>query len=58
MKVNVGEAPGQVQIVLFGTDVEDAKVDGQRVASERLENGGVRISFDGRQPRKLEFGLR
>jgi alpha-glucosidase (family GH31 glycosyl hydrolase) len=58
MKVNVGEAPGQVQFVLFGVNVEEAKVDGQRVASERLENGGVRISFDGRQPRTLEFELR
>ena len=58
MKVDVGEAPGQVKMVLFGVDVEEAKVDGQRVASERLENGGVRISFDGRQPRTLEFELR
>jgi alpha-D-xyloside xylohydrolase len=53
MKVEVGAAPGRVELIVYGEEVSDARADEEALEMRHTEAGGVGASFDGTAPRTV-----
>lgn len=53
--VNTGSTPGEIEIVLFGVQVDKAVLNGQTLKVERIAQAGQCIRYDGRASREVIF---
>ncbi len=56
LRVEIGPAPGQVEVVLYGVSAKVAERDGQPLPLQKYP-GGQGVRFEGRQPGTVTFSL-
>ena len=57
LTVAVGQAPGQVDLVIYGPGVAQAELGSVALPCEQTENGGARVRFDGSTAQIVVFQL-
>jgi alpha-D-xyloside xylohydrolase len=55
--VDVGAAPGQVELVVYGVEVTGAEMDGTALEMEMIKTGGTRVFFDGSSARTVTLQI-
>jgi hypothetical protein len=55
--VETSQAPGWVELLVYGLHVAGARLADRPLAVERLASGGCRVAFDGRQSQTVTLTI-